>query len=188
MSAEARVTSVWSKQKLFVAIFLIAIGGWFIWDGFIGYPHSNDRWLAHDRLVKSGHESEWPALANSRGWTAAVPHKFFSSGDIHMQWILGGFGILLGLISLIYWVTQRDRSLRSDEEAVYSPAGTRIPFSSITGLGKKNWDRKGLATVLYQINGRKGRFIIDDYKFDYDATHEILDEIEGKLLARQAEK
>jgi hypothetical protein len=187
MPAEARVTSVWSKQKLFVALFLVAIGGWFYWDGFIGYPHSNERWLEHDRLVKSGHEAEWPALATSRGWTTTVPHKFFRPMDIRMQWICGTFGGLLGLISLIYWFTQKSRTLRTDEEAAYSPAGTRIPFSAITGLGKKNWERKGLATVLYQINGRKGRFLIDDYKFDYDATHQILDEIEEKLLTRHVD-
>ena len=188
MPAEARVTSVWSKQKLFVAVFLLALGGWFFWDGAVGYPHSNERWRAHEQLVKSGQEAQWPALAKSRGWTTTVPHKFLHPGEIHAQWIFGSFTSLLGLISLIYWSTQKGRTLRTDEEAVYSPAGTRVPFAAVTGLGKKNWDRKGLATVLYQINGRKGRFIIDDYKFDYDATHEILDEIEGKLLARQAEK
>lgn len=187
MPAEARVTSVWSKQKLFVAVFLIAIGGWFFWDGFITYPHSNVRWVEHDRLVKSGRDAEWPALANSRGWTTTVPHKFFAPFDIYTQWVCGGFATLLGLISLIYWYTQKDRTLRTDEEAVYSPAGTRIPFSTITGLGKKNWERKGLATVLFEINGRKGRFVIDDYKFDYEATHQILDEIEQKLLTRHVD-
>jgi hypothetical protein len=34
------------------------------------------------------------------------------------------------------------------------------------------------------IGGRKGRFQLDDYKFDREATHQILAEIEEKLLAR----
>jgi len=184
MSAEARITPIWSKQKLFVAIFLIGIGGWFFSDAAIGYPHSNERWQAHDELVKSGRESEWPTVAKSHGWTEKLPHKYYGSGDLAMQWVCGGFATVLGLISLAYWFTQKDRVLRTDAEAVYSPAGTRVPFEAITGLGKKHWDRKGLAMVLYKIEGRKGRFILDDYKFDRDATHQILAEIEEKLLAR----
>jgi len=184
MPAEAHVTPVWKKQKLFVAVFLLGIGGWFFWDGSVGYPHSNERWLAHNDLVKSGRETEWPALAKSRDWTEEVPHKLYQRADLYMQYICGGFAGVLGLVALAYWLTQRGRILRTDAEAVYSPAGTRIPFETVTGLGKKNWDTKGLATVLYMIDGRKGRFILDDYKFDRDATHQILAEIEEKLVAR----
>jgi len=187
MPAEARITPIWYKQKLFVALFLIAIGGWFFWDGFVGYPRSNQRYLAHEELVKSDRESEWASVAASHNWTTEVPHKLYKTPDIRMQWICGTFAALLGLVSLAYWFTQKDRTLRTDEEAVYSPAGTRIPFPAITGLGKKKWDDKGLATVLYKMEGRKGRFVLDDYKFDRDATHQILTEIEEKLLSRKAE-
>ncbi|MEI9895881.1 MAG: hypothetical protein WDN28_18905 [Chthoniobacter sp.] len=185
-SCPPKLTSppIWKKQKLFVALFLLAVAGWFFWDGFVGYPHSNERWLAHEELVKSGHETEWPAVAREHGWTEEVPHKFFQPIDLRTQWICGTFATLLGLVSLAYWLTQKGRVLRTDGEAVYSPAGTRIPFGSITGLGKKKWEDKGLATVLYKIEGRKGRFLLDDYKFERDATHAILAEIEAKLLSR----
>jgi hypothetical protein len=184
MSAEARVTPIWKKQKVFVAIFLFGIAGWFFWDGKVSYPRSNERWLEHDELVKSGHESEWPAVARDHGWTETVPEKFHGQGDLIMQIVCSGFAGVLGVIALAYWFTQKDRVLRSDEEAVYSPSGRRIPFDTITGLGKKHWDGKGLATVLYKIDGCKGRFILDDYKFDRAATHQILAEIEEKLSAR----
>jgi hypothetical protein len=184
MPAEAHVTPIWKKQKLFVAVFLFAVSGWFFWDGFIGYPHSNERWLAHEELMKSGREAEWPDLAKGHGWTEEVPHKFHAPSDLYMQYICGGFAGVLGLIALAYWLTQKNRTLRTDEEAVYSPAGTRVPFDAITGLGKKNWDSKGFATVLYMIGGRKGRFLLDDYKYDRDATHQILAEIEQKLRTR----
>jgi len=183
MPAEAHVTPIWKKQKLFVALFLLAIAGWFFWDGFVGYPHSNERWRAHDALVKSGRDAEWPKVAREHDWTEEVPHKLYHPVDIRTQWICGILASLLGLVSLTYWFTQKGRVLRTDAEAVYSPAGTRIPFGAITGLGKKKWEDKGLATVLYKIEGRKGRFLLDDYKFDRDATHSILAEIEEKLLA-----
>src|SRR4051812_21141137 len=103
MPAEARITSVWYKQKLFVALFLLGIGAWFYWDGLIGYPRSNEHFLANQELVKSGHEKDWPTVAGKKGWTTDVPEKFHNVGDIRLQWVCGTFASLLGIISLVYW-------------------------------------------------------------------------------------
>jgi hypothetical protein len=184
MPAEARITPIWKKQKLFVALFLVGIAGWFFWDGKIGYPRSNERWLAQTEYEKTGRDAEWPAYAASRGWSTEKPHKFFRPADLYVQLGLSGILAVFGGIAWAYWFTQKDRTLRSDAEAVYSPAGTRVPFSAITGLGKKKWDDKGLATVRYEIAGRKGQFVLDDYKFDREATHQILAEIEEHLSTR----
>ena len=103
-----------------------------------------------------------------------------------MQLGLSGLTAVLGALSLAYWFVQKGRVLRSDAEAVYAPNGTRIPFTAITGLGKKKWDDKGLATVRYEIDGRKGEFVLDDYKYDRDPVHQILAEIEAHLSIRVA--
>ena len=185
MPAEARISSIWKKQKLFIAVFLIAIGAWFFWDGGVGYPRSNERWLKHDEFKKAEDLKGWREYAKSRGWDGEVPHKFFKQSDIIGQYVFGGMLALIGGIVLIYWLTQKGRVLRSDEEAVYSPAGTRVPFAAFLALDKKNWDAKGLATARYQLEGRKGQFVIDDYKFDADPTRKILAEIEERLKARE---
>ena len=186
MSSEAHVTPVWKKQKLFIAVFLFAVAGWFLWDGKVNWPRSNERWLAQDGFQKSGQEEKWPAYAASRGWTTEKPHKLYKSADITMQLACSGLCAVLGVIALAYWLAQKGRVLKSDAEAVYAPAGTRVPFGAITGLGKKKWEEKGLATVLYEIDGRKGKFVLDDYKFDRDPTHQILAEIEEHLSTRSA--
>ena len=186
MPAEARVTPIWKKQKLFVALFLLAVGGWFWWDGKVGSPRSNERWLAHQELQKSDRLAEWPAYAQSHGWSQEPPHKLFQKPDLIMQFACGAGAALLGVITLLYWAAQKGRVLKSDAEAVHTPAGERVPFSAIVGLGKKKWEDKGLATVLYEIDGRNGKFVLDDYKFDRDATHQILAEIEEKLVERSS--
>lgn len=187
MPAEARVTPIWKKQKLFVAVFLLAVSGWFLWDGKIGYPRSNERWLAQEQHEKEGRIAEWPAYAASRGWSAEKPHKLYKSSDLTMQLTLSGVCAVLGVIALAYWFVQKDRILRSEADVVITPSGVRVPFESITGLGKKKWEDKGLATVLYELDGHKGQFVLDDYKFDRDPTHQILAEIEERLTA-QAEQ
>jgi hypothetical protein len=186
MPAEARISPIWKKQKLFVALFLIAIGGWFFFDGLIGYPRSNERFEAHQGFEKEGRLSEWPAYAQSRGWVAKPPEKLYKREDIVGQFVFGGLGVLAGSIVLVYWLTQKNRIIRTDEEAIYTPAGTRVPFEAVTGIGKKRWESKGIAVVRYALAGRKGEFIVDDYKFDTDPSRQILTEIEEKLVARTA--
>ena len=184
MPAEARVTPIWKKQKLFVAIFLLAIGGWFFYDGLIGYPKSNERWEAHEKFVKEDRVSQWPDFAKSQGWSVTEPHKLLTKEDIVGQFAFGGLAALLGVITLAYWAVQKGRVVKTDADAVHTPAGTRVPFSAITGVGKKKWEAKGLATVRFEIEGRKGEFELDDYKYDRDATVQILAEIEQHLSTR----
>jgi hypothetical protein len=200
MPAEAPVTPIWKKQKLFIAVFLLGFAAFFFYDGAIGYPAADHRYHEWKRFHDAGQLDQWPAFAQQNGWKhdewdkwlddphqqGKIPADFRGPGKYHEQFAFGSLGALLGLIALGYWFTQKDRVLRTDDEAVYSPAGTRIPFQAITGLGKKKWESKGFATVLYKIDGREGRFLLDDYKFERDATHQILAEIETKLLARSS--
>jgi hypothetical protein len=198
MPAEAHVTSVWKKQKLIVAACFIGFAFYFFWDGAIGYPAADRRYHEWKKYQDSGQMAEWPAIAQQHGWKTdewnewlSDPHQQglvradrWGRGKYIEQFVCGAFALTVGLIVLAYWLIQKNRVLRTDAEAVYTPAGRRIPFEAITGLGKKNWDHKGFATVLYMVEGRQGRFLLDDYKFDRDATHQILAEIEEKLLAR----
>jgi len=50
----------------------------------------------------------------------------------------------------------------------------------------KKWESKGLAVVRYEIAGRRGEFVVDDYKFDTDAARAIIEEITRRLEARAA--
>jgi hypothetical protein len=184
MAAEARVSSIWKKQKLFIALFFLGVGFYFLFDGLIGYPRKNERWQAHEEQVKAHGEKGWKAYADSRGWSSTPPHKFYTKTDIISQYVFAGITASVGALLLIYWITQKDRRLRTDAEAVYTPTGTRVPFSSIIGLGKKKWESKGLATVRYEEQGRHRQFIVDDYKFEAEAAKQILTEIEEHLLAR----
>lgn len=185
MPVEARISSIWRKQKLFVAIFFILVSAIFFYDGAISWPKSNRIYVEHQRYVKEHTEAEWAEHAKENGWSATPPHKYYASGDLIGQYVVGGLACTIGMILLIYWATQRKLRLRMDEDAVYSPSGTRVPFDSVTGIGLKNWDSKGVARVRYALDGRKGEFIVDDYKFETEPTRAILQHIEQRLLSRK---
>ncbi len=198
MPAEARISPLWSKQKLFVSLFFIAVGCWFWWDGLIGYPRKNERYQAWRQYEMEGRQAEWPAYAQERGWlldewpkylrehglTQRPPVVAFDRGKVVGQYVFGTITTLVGALLLLYWLTHRRRILRSDADAIHTPAGTRVPFEAINGIGKKKWESKGIAKVRYVLEGRQREFVVDDYKFETEPTRQILQEIEERLLAR----
>ena len=180
MSAEARVTPIWKKQKLFLALFFLVVSILFFHDGIRGYPASNERWLAYEKFKNGEHLGDWPAYARDHGWNETPPHKFYQPSDIAGQFFFGGLALLVGSWALVFWMMQKGRMIRMDEQAVYTPAGVRVPFEEITGMDKRKWEAKGLATVRYRAGAKTGQFILDDYKFERDPVHQILAEIEEK--------
>jgi hypothetical protein len=200
MTLEARITPIWRKQKLFVALFFIAFGGYFFWDGAIGYPRKNVRYAEWKRFRDEGRSNdwvtfaqqkgwkadEWTKYANEHGWKEPYPDVALGPNKITEQYVFGAIWSVIGLGILGYWAQQIGRVLRIDDTAVTSPAGTRVPFEAITGLGLKKWDSKGLATVKYQVDGKNGSFVVDDYKFDTEPSRQILDEIKRQLETRAA--
>ena len=180
MTVEARITPVWKKQKILLALLLIGFGGWFLFDGLVGYPKSDERYRKLEAL--SADKTNWPALAKEHS-IGAVPEKFLGPGKVIEQFVAAGITGFIGLGVLIYWLSQINRSVRMDDEAVTASDGKRIPFSAIIGVGKKLWDKKGIAKVRYSLNGKQGEFIVDDYKFDTKPSRQILEEIEKRLTA-----
>jgi len=200
MTLEARITPIWRKQKLFVAIFFIAFGCYFFWDGAIGYPRKNQRYAEWKRFRDEGKSEEWAAYAQQKGWKAdewpkyaeehnwkePYPEVALGPNKITEQYVFGALWSAIGLGILGYWAQQVRRVLKIDDAAVTAPNGTRVPFESITGLGLKKWESKGYATVRYQLEGSEKSFLIDDYKFDTEPSHQIVDEIKRRLEARAA--
>jgi hypothetical protein len=183
MTVEARITPIWKKQKLLLGLLMLGFGVWFLFDGLVGYPKSDERYRALEKL--SADKSEWPALAKQHN-IGRVPEKFLGPGKVIEQFVAAGVTGLLGLGILGYWFSQLKRTVRMDEEAVTSAAGVRVPFSAITGVGKKLWDKKGIAKIRYALDGKEGEFVVDDYKFDTKPSRQILEEIERRLMERHA--
>lgn len=186
MSLTARITPIWKKQKLFIALFLLAFGAWFFWDGAVKYPRTNERYSTWKKYHDAGQDAEWKTHAASRGWKAEPPDHPYTVHQIRGQFLYGSIAAASGLLALLYWWWQIGRTIQLNDEAVTSPAGTRVPFSAITGLGLKKWESKGFAVVRYAIDGRKGEFVVDDYKFDTDTTRAIVEEIKRRLEERAA--
>ena len=103
----------WIQQKGLIPFFLIGFGLWFLWDGLVGYPRSNQRWDEHERLKdKSG---EWEKVCLAKGWKTEPPHRRFEQKDIIGQYVFAGLTGAIGIFSLIYWLRAR-RSVHGEAE------------------------------------------------------------------------
>ena len=198
MPAEAHVTKTWKNQKLLVALVLLAFSLPFFYDGVTGYEKKNTRYREWKKFADKELETQWPDFAKQHGWDPEewpafvrehglrghLPEVPFPRAKIIEQFVCAGLAVIFGSITLAYWTAQKGRVVKTDADAVHTPAGTRVPFSTITGVGKKKWEAKGLATVRFEIEGRKGEFELDDYKYDREGTVKILAEIEQHLSTR----
>jgi hypothetical protein len=205
MPAEARVMKTWIQQKGLIPVFLIGFSLWFLWDGLIGYPRSNERWDAHEQSEKfkalkdkpeewlklcdergwdATPPDPWEKIAESRGWTTKPPEKRFERGDLIAQYVCAGVAGAIGIFSLLFWLRARKMVIRSDDDSVLTPSGKRVPYESITQVDRRKWKSKGLATVFYSLGGSKGRFVLDDAKYEPTALDTILADIQQHTAGR----
>lgn len=189
----------WIQQKGLIPVFLFGFCAWFLWDGLVGWPRSNARWDAHERAEKfhalKDKPDEWQALCKTRGWSTAAPvpwekicaargwtpeppHKRYETSDLVIQYIFAGMLAVVGTFSLIFWLRAKKMAIRTDGEAVFTPSGKRVPYGSITQVDRRKWKSKGLATVFYSLDGSKGRFVLDDAKYEPTALDTILEDIQ----------
>ena len=75
--------------------------------------------------------------------------------------------------------------MEADQTGIRSSWGKQLTFGQILNLDKKKWREKGIATIKYQDAKRPRRFVLDDCKFNREATEEILRLIETNIQENQ---
>jgi hypothetical protein len=60
---------------------------------------------------------------------------------------------------------------------ITAPGHPPIPFSAIRELDKRQWDRKGIAIVKYEVDGKTGSLTLDDFVYEQDPTDKIYDRV-----------
>ena len=150
----------------FIVMFIVfvAMGGWFGYDGIVGYPQANA-----DFLVTHKGEN--------------APH---SDMDLLFQKALMVILPIAG-VGLLVWCLRRSRGVyRLEGTTLHVPGHPPVELSSITTINKKNWQRKGLAYLSYEQGGTAGTIRIDDFAYQRGPTDEIFNRIEKYLLPGEA--
>ncbi len=164
-----------------VALFCFAMAGWFLFDGTVTYPRQRERALEYQRLEEEGRLDDWPERAEQRGWSTANPGEPKTEAEIWTQIILAGILLPPGLFFLVRFLLARQRWVEADETGLRASWGQQLAYDQIVALNKRQWAKKGIAKVVYEQDGRKRRFLLDDWKYEADPTLEILREVEARI-------
>ena len=127
-----RLNPEYARRHLFVTLLMVALGGWFGYDGFIGYPVTPAA-----ELYKSIEKSEAPE---------GFDLEAFKRQKIGTQY---GFTILAFFVAVVVGSRlARNRRFKfgyTDDFYVYR--GRRRPFSSIKKIDRSQWEKKGIIKV-----------------------------------------
>ena len=152
----ARAGRYYRNVRYFIVLAMIAMGGWFLYDGYVGYPKENEA---------------------ARAQNQKEPHN---EKSIQLQRQLGYALPPIGLIMLGWFLYRSRGEIRLSGDVVNVPGHPPIPLQSIQRIDKRKWDRKGIAVIEYAgENGAAGRFVLDDFIYERGPVDQIFDRIQG---------
>lgn len=166
---------------IFMAIAAFGFALYCLYDGFIGYPAQRERALKFEEFNEENRLSEWAPYARAKGWAEEAPGEPKSEADILMQFIMAGMCGAAALALLFVVWRARGRWIEADDTGIRSSWGQSLTYDQVTALDKRHWRKKGIAKIRYKDGGRRRTFVLDDYKFERDATDAILFDLEGRI-------
>jgi hypothetical protein len=175
----------YSRRFLLMGAAIIGFSLWSLYDGFIRYPHRQERAVAFEKLFEEGRDKEWDQYARDRGWSTDVPDEPKSQEEfdasIVMQFVMAAVTALIGVPMFVTAWRSRSQWVESSGTGLTSSWGESFNFDQVQLVDKKRWRNKGIAKVTYQDGDRRRRFVIDDYKFERPTMDQILYELEQRI-------
>jgi hypothetical protein len=183
------------RRFFFMGLFAIGFALWSLFDGAIEYPHRREQAFEQFRaeyksfddskneqsMSLDEFESQATEVSRERWESFAHELDIPTRADVVMQYtqfvVAGAIGIWLISLPL----RARGRWIELTDTGITSSWGQTFHFDDVANVEKRQWRNKGIAKVTYLDNGRKRKFVIDDYKFDRHKTDEILYELEQRI-------
>jgi hypothetical protein len=178
MAAQAKLSSAWLIRMGLITVLFLVFGVWGTYDALVAYPAHNAAIDQYQQILDNQGEDAALAFAEEQGWEAGQPPERYSSTDIGTQYIFMVGGFVVGLAALVWLLMNLPRKVASDEQGLHCPGGPTIPYDAIQRIDKDQWDRKAIAIVHYEHNGKAGTCKLDDWKFRGAA--QVLAEVEQK--------
>jgi len=171
MSIRANISSSYRWRIGIVGIAALAFAAYCYYDGAVAYPAQKQRWEAYQDLVEKHPETyqkQWVALAESKGWKTEFPTERTDGGCT-----------LVGAFFFGSFVMMSRRFVETDDHALWDRKH-KATWDQITDIDKSRWQSKGIAVVHFKEDGQDKKIVLDDWKFDRNATQRIMAHVEAK--------
>ena len=180
MTLRANIDRRFYLKFLLIGVAIIGFALWSLYDGAVKYPNQRSRALEFQKLDEEGRSAEWQEFARGRGWPTDPPGEPKTEVDFGMQFIMAAGAGTVGLVLLIVVWRSRGRWIEASESGLKSSWGQSVDFDCVVSINKKKWREKGIAKIKYEDGKRRKSFVLDNYKYDRQATTMILYELESK--------
>ena len=184
----ARMRPGYQRRKLLWAALWLGMGLWYAYDGFIAWPKLlpvRDTYNAfRDERVAEGLEPEevqeaWEAYADEhhlpRGTMHHQPGK--RQQDLTVQRIIAGALLLIACGQGFSFIRSYKHWVAIEGQRLTTSGGADFTLDQVKELDLRRWDRKGIAVVVYEKDGKRDAVVLDDWKFDTHLVRKIVDAI-----------
>ena len=197
MIVEARISKQWRRRMLFMLFMLVAIGAWFLSDGYYYWPKEAERHAAYTQivstLVASGDAKDadsssvqlaWQRYAKEAGYKGSkVPKERTEASIVNQRNIAWALLLISALFAL--WVAWNHRlSVRVTGDTITCTKGQQVQFDTIVEIDRKKWKSKGIAYAVYKVGDKKRRLTLDAHKFA--GCDAIIAEADRRVSEREA--
>ncbi len=185
----ARAGTYYRNARYIMFAIIVAMGAWFLYDGFVAYPESNKKYDAlvelraqMDKAPDKRDEAEY--LRVTTQIKSLNRHDDFS---ILLQKLLGFLLPPIGIGLLIYWLRQSRGEIRLENMVLSAPGFPPVHLDRIDELDKQLWEKKGIAFVFYTLEDNvTGKLRLDDFVYQARPIRAIVKRIEDELTAQDA--
>lgn len=195
MNLRTKINPKFLLRMGLVGLFCLGMTAYCVYDGKIAYPAQAERANAylkfeeeHPELGQKDLFDQWKVFAAEKGWDPGQGGKEITpygepkkEYQFNQQFIMGGFTGLIGLIFLSKFLLNRGRWIEADDNGLRSSENRELTYDQVTALDKKKWANKGIAKLLYEADGRKGKIVLDDCNYERDTTQAILRHVEATI-------
>lgn len=171
----ARAGRYYRNARYIMVLVGVAMGAYFLYDGYVGYPKKNSQIAAVEMELNSTPKEtqRWYEL-EAQQRKLGTPK---SGTDIGLQKVLGYLLPLVALSYLFYVINKSRGEVRLDNDVLTVPGHPPVPLSTVTSVDARLWKKKGIAVVKYDVNGTKGALTLDDFVYEQPPIDAIYDRL-----------
>jgi hypothetical protein len=184
----AKAAMYYRMTRYVMVVLLVAMGGWFAYDGFIGWPAENRQIQELNDKMEAAKRIGDAKTAEELNANKLTHTKMHSDTDILIQKLLA-FGLPALAFFILFWALYHSRGeYRLSGETLSVPGHPPVQLGEITEIDKGLWDRKGIAYISYTTAaGQSGRMRLDDFIYERDGTDVIFDRVQAYVTGEPAQ-
>ncbi|MAI69986.1 MAG: hypothetical protein CMM01_16605 [Rhodopirellula sp.] len=180
----AEVELSFFRRFLWIAIACLAGTGWCLLDAQVTYPRKREIAQSYESFPQTAEGiQQWEKEAEKNGWIPDAPEKSSRELEVSIlnQYILMAASISVGLVMFFKWYLPRGSWIEGTEDEIRDSSGRTFALTSLVEIDRHRWEEKGIAVLRFNHEGRNQKFVLDDFKYQREATGKILEQAEKKL-------